>query len=69
MNHGGLGLTFFLAAAILGAAGFALYAKFKDKPGQTSFGLSPRGLLGYGGIILMIAGAIAAAVAVKIVSR
>lgn len=61
--------VFFLAAAILGAAGYVVHAKFKDKPGQTTFGLSPKGLLAYGGIVLMLAGAVAAAVAVKIVSR
>ncbi len=46
-----------------------LYVKFKDNPAQTSFGVSPRGFLAYGGIVLMLAAVCAACVGMKVLSH
>lgn len=70
-GSGFLAAIFISAGVVLSALGWWLYRRYRDdRPGDREgfrhFGLGPRGLLAYGGIVLMLLGGAAFLVGVSL---
>lgn len=59
MEDKGIGMVFLVVGLLLAGGGYYAFQKFRDtpvEPGFKDFRLGPRGVLAYGGVLLVILG-------------